>query len=185
MNIVGKKVILRAIELSDAKLIVDMFNDEKMESLVVGWSFPLSLYSQEQWIKEHYKDSTNLRFVIQTNNGEAVGIATLTNIDWKNKRATHGIKIASGKNREAGIGTDTIMAITRYAFDELGLNRLDGSWFTDNLPSKNVYMKCGWKEEGVRRKYIYKNGTYKDLVMTGILATDYYALIKNNRYWEI
>lgn len=45
-------------------------------------------------------------------------------------------------------------------------------------------MNCGWKEEGIRRNYIYKGGRYKNVVETGILATEYYELVKNNHYWE-
>ena len=77
-------------------------------------------------------------------------------IDWKNRRADHGIKISSHSNRAKGIGTDAVMAIMRYAFDELGLNRLDTSRFDTNEPSMKLYPKCGWKEEGVRREYVYK-----------------------------
>lgn len=51
MNIYGKKVVLRAMELSDCVLIQDMFNDPEMENLVVGWAFPVSAYAQEQWIR--------------------------------------------------------------------------------------------------------------------------------------
>ena len=56
MNIYGKKVVLRAMELSDCVLIQDMFNDPEMENLVVGWAFPVSAYAQEQWIRAHYGD---------------------------------------------------------------------------------------------------------------------------------
>ena len=184
MNIHGKKVILRAMELSDCEMVKDMFNDPEMENLVVGWSYPISSYAQQKWFENHYSDQNNFRFVIETKEDGAVGIATLTNIDWKNKRATHGIKLANKERRTKGIGTDTVMAIMRYAFDELGLHRLDGSWFDDNEASKHLYTKCGWIAEGVRREFIYKNGIYRDLVVVGVLASDYYELIERNHYWD-
>lgn len=184
MNIHGKKVVLRAMELSDCELVKDMFNDPDMENLVVGWAYPLSSYAQQKWFENHYNDQNNFRFIIETKEDGAVGIATLTNIDWKNKRAAHGIKLANKERRAKGIGTDAVMAIMRYAFDELGLHRLDGSWFDNNEASKHLYVKCGWSPEGTRREYIYKNGKYRDLVIVGILASDYYELIKKNHYWE-
>lgn len=184
MNIYGKKVVLRAMELEDCKMVREMFNDPEIENLVVGWAFPVSDYAQKKWFESHCQDDKNFRFVIETEEDGAVGIATLTSIDWKNRRAVHGIKLAKSEKRSKGIGTDTVMAIMRYAFDELQLNRLDGSWFADNLASSGMYKKCGWKEEGIRRQYIYKKGEYRDLVMTGILASEYYELVKENRYWE-
>ena len=182
MNIYGKKVVLRAMEPTDCELVREMFNNPEIENLVVGWSFPISKYAQEKWYENHFSD-TDFRFIVETSENGAVGIATLTDIDWKNRMAHHGMKIAKSASRGKGIGTDTVMAVMRYAFDELGLNRLNGSWFSDNVASRNMYMKCGWKEEGVRRKYIYKHGEYRDLVESGVLAEDYYALIEDNNYW--
>lgn len=113
-----------------------------------------------------------------------MGIATLTGIDWKNRRASHGIKLAGRERRAKGIGTDAVMAVMRYAFDELGLHRLDGSWFEENTASSRLYTRLGWREEGICREYIYKRGRYRDLILTGILAEDYYKLLERNRYWD-
>lgn len=184
MNIYGKRVILRAMEMEDCEMVRKMFNDPELENLVVGYAFPISQYAQEKWFESHYNDQNNFRFIIETPEDGAIGIATLTDIDWKNRHATHGIKLFKKEVRTKGIGTDTVMAIMRYAFDELQLNRLNGSWFDDNLPSKNMYMKCGWKEEGVKREYVFKRGKYRDLTIVGVLAKDYYTLIEDNYYWE-
>lgn len=183
MNIKGKFVTLRAMERRDMELVCGMFNDPELEERVVGWAFPLSIEQQIRWFENNMGDNRNFRFIIETPDDGAVGIATLTDIDWKNRRAIHGIKLANKERRSKGIGTDAVMAIMRYAFDELGLRRLDGSWFPDNLASRGMYMKCGWKEEGVRREYVYKKGEYRDLVVVGILASEYYDLVRQNRYW--
>lgn len=183
MNIKGKKVTLRAMTRNDMPMICDMFNDPDMENLVVGWAFPISIEQQNAWFDKNMSDNRNFRFVIETEEDGVVGIATLTDIDWKNRRATHGIKLANRQNRTKGIGTDTVMAIMRYAFDELGLHRLDGSWFDFNVPSKNMYMKCGWKEEGIKREYVYKHGKWRDLTIVGVLEDDYRNLMKDNNYW--
>lgn len=184
MNIKGKIVTLRAMEKQDSDMIRGMFNDPEMENLVIGWAFPVSSYAQDKWFEAHYADNTNFRFVIETDDDGAVGIETLTQIDWKNRMATHGIKLYSENVRGKGIGTDSVMAIMRYAFDELGLNRLNSSWLPENVASKSTYTKCGWKEEGIRRKCIYKKGSYRDLIITGILESEYRELIEKNHYWD-
>ena len=184
MNIYGKKVILRAMEKTDLELVKNLFNDRKVEHLVLGWSFPLSSYQQEKWFEAHYADQNNFRFIIDVDGIGGVGIATLTDIDWKNRRAEHGIKILSDENRGKGIGTDAVMAIMRYAFDELQLVRLNGGWFLDNKSSQNMYMRCGWKEEGIRKKYVYQDGYYKDIMMAGIVAEDYYKMVEEKKYWN-
>lgn len=185
MNIKGKIVTLRAMSRNDMQMICDMFNDPLLEDVVVGWAFPLSIEQQNAWFDKNLDNNgKNFRFVIETPEDGAVGIATLTDIDWKNGSATHGIKLANKEKRTKGIGTDTVMAIMRYAFDELGLHRLDGSWFESNLPSKGLYTKCGWKAEGVRRQCIYKHGVWRDLTIVGILASEYRSLVEHNHYWD-
>lgn len=184
MNIKGKFVTLRAMERKDLPMIVEMFNDPELEDLVVGWAFPLSLTQQEKWFENHMNDRNDFRFVVETEEDGAVGIATLTNIDWKNRNAEHGMKLCHRNIRSKGIGTDTVMAIMRYAFDELGFHRLDGGWFPENIPSQNMYQKCGWKEEGCRREAVYKRGAWRDIVHAGILESDYRLLLEKTNYWE-
>ncbi len=184
MNIYGKKVVLRAMEMEDCELVKDMFNDPEIENLVGGWAFPLSLFSQKKWFEMHYNDQSAYRFVVDTKENGSIGILTITDIDWKNRRAAIGLKLASKDNRFKGYGTDAIMAIMRYAFDELGFHRLDASRLALNQVSARMLAKCGFTEEGVKREYIYKRGQYRDLVDAGILADEYHDLIRSNHYWE-
>lgn len=183
MNIKGKFVTLRAIEREDLELMRGMLNDPEIENLVVGWAFPISKYQQEKWYENNINNNNSLRFIIETPEDGAIGLATLTDIDWKNRRATHGIKLANKKSRTKGVGTDTVMAIMRYAFDELQLNRLNGSWFETNIASQKLYTKCGWQVEGKQREYVYKNGKYRDLVIVGVLRDEYNKVVESTNYW--
>lgn len=177
MNLVGNKVILRALEIEDMEFLREMLNDPEMESLVIGWSFPTSRYEQEKWYEKTILDKQNLKFAIQTKEGDIIGLATLGKIDWKNRRATHGIKLSKNSPKGKGYATDAVMTVMRYAFEELQLNRLDGSWFETNIASKKLYTKCGWVVEGKVRQSVFKNNIYQDEVIVGILREEYYALI--------
>ena len=50
--------------------------------------------------------------------------------------ALNSAKVKAGSISCASNLKQQNMAMMRYAFDELGLNRLDGSWFDNNEPSK-------------------------------------------------
>ena len=117
----GKYVKLLAMTMEDMPMICDMFNDDEIENNVVGWAFPISLEQQIAWYKEHLNDKGNHRLIIESPADGALGVAILSEIDWKNRAASIGIKLANKQVRGRGFGTDTLMAIMRYAFDELGL----------------------------------------------------------------
>ena len=52
MNIIGKKVILRAIEEKDLKLLHKWSNDPAINYMLGGWHFPSSLQNLEGWHKK-------------------------------------------------------------------------------------------------------------------------------------
>jgi RimJ/RimL family protein N-acetyltransferase len=185
MNIKGKIVTLRAMEEEDQELLREMVNDPEIEKMIGGYSFPVSKIQQKKWFESNANSQNNIRLIIETKEDGAVGFANIVNIDWKNRSAFHGIKIASRKFRSRGIGTDTVMAVMKYAFEELQLNRLDGTIIDYNEPSRKLYCdKCGWKVEGVRRKAVFKVNEYHDELIVGILKDEYENLIKENKYWE-
>lgn len=185
MNIKGKFVTLRAMEIEDQELLRNMVNDPEIEKMVGGYSFPISKFQQLKWFESNVNSHINIRLVIETEEDGAVGLANIVNIDWKNRSAFHGIKIGNRKFRCKGIGTDTVLAIMKYAFEELQLNRLDTTILKYNEPSIKLYCdKCGWKIEGVRRKAVFKLNEYHDELIVGILREEYEELIKANNYWS-
>jgi RimJ/RimL family protein N-acetyltransferase len=184
MNIKGKFVTLRAMEVEDQNLLRDMINDSDIEKMVGGYSFPISNAQQSIWFEKNHNNQNQIRLIIETDDDGKVGFANIVNIDWKNRSAFHGIKIANKKFRSRGIGTDTVMAVMKYAFEELQLNRLDGSIIEYNESSKKLYCeKCGWKIEGIKRKSVFKGNEYHNEIYVGILRDEYIELIKNNNYW--
>lgn len=185
MNIIGRLVTLRAIEAEDLPLLNKWANDPEIQSKLAGWHFPTSMNDQRKWLDGLSCTSNNQRFAIEAPDLGLIGTANLVDIDWRNRHGFHGMMLGDGDIRGKGYGVDTIMAVMRYAFDELGLNRLDGAMVETNATSIHVYcQKCGWTEEGRRRGWFYRNGRYYDQVIVGVTRDDYYQLISENRYWS-
>ena len=178
VNLIGEMIILRAMEPEDMRIFCEMVNDPYIESMVGGWSFPISQFEQARWFEKVFNDKRNLRFtIVSKKNGEILGMANLKDIDWKNRVAFHGIKLAPNAEKGIGYGKDTVMTLMKYAFEELQLNRLDGAIIEYNHASMSLYKKCGWKIEGTRRQAIYKNDSYHDNILVGILKTEYYDIM--------
>jgi len=97
MNILGKYVILRAIEEEDLELLREMINDPEIERMVGGYSFPISKWQQKKWFELISNKQNDIRLIIETKEDGAIGFANIVNIDWKNRSAFHGIKIANKK----------------------------------------------------------------------------------------
>ena len=185
MNIIGKVVILKAIELEDLDLLNKWGNDPEIQYWLGGWHFPNSKNDIQKWHSSLSVSSLNQRFSIYTDDLGLIGTANLVDIDWKNKNAFHGMLLGDKEIRGKGYGVDTVMSIMKYAFEELGLNRLDGSIIEYNIASLKMYIeKCGWKEEGRQRSWYFRKNQYWDRILVGITKEDYFQLIQQNGYWE-
>lgn len=186
MAIPGKLVRLRAVEEADLPLLHEWSNDEALWADLGGWRFPSSLDSARAWFAGLKADDANHRWVIETlAEGRAIGTANLVGIDWKNRHATHGMLLGPPDLRGKGYGRDVVMAAMRYAFDELGLERLDGDIIEFNEASHRLYVgKCGWKEEGRQRRWHYRQGQFWDRILVGVTREDYAALTETSGYWS-
>ena len=178
MNIIYGKVVLRALELEDMGLLRSTLNDPDIEKMVVGWSFPISMTEQLKWFDTIQGNKNNQRFAIEYK-GKFVGITTLTDIDWKNRTAFHGVKLIAEAPKCQGIGYDAVCATMKYAFEELQLNRLMTGILTYNIPSQKLYKKCGWKKEGLFRQQVFKNNQYYDEIAIAVLKSDYLEWLTN------
>lgn len=185
MNIKGKYVLLRAIEEDDLDLLHEWSNDPDIWYMLGGWHFPIGKKDQKAWYEKLGPNTLHQRFAIQTEEHGLIGTVSLVDIDWKNKNAFTGLQLGNKDIRGKGYGVDTFMTIQRYAFEELGLERLDGSVIEYNDAGLGFITKhCGWKIEGRQRNWYFRKNKYWDRIIVGITRTDYFELIKKNNYWD-
>lgn len=185
MNIVGNKVTLRAVEEGDLEFLHKWSNDPATQDIMGDIHFPSSMSFHKKWFENLKDDTLNQRFVIDTPDVGVIGLSSIIKIDWRNRHAWHGVMLGDADIRGKGYGIDSVMATMRYAFEELNLERLDGSMIEYNERSIAFYCdKLGWIKEGRRRKYYYRRGKYWDQIVVGITKENYVELINKNEYWK-
>ena len=69
-----------------------------------------------------------------------------------------------------GIMRRAIGAATDWAFDAVGLNRIQAVVMNTNQPSIALLEKCGFAREGLLRQYRIARGTPADFFMYSLLA---------------
>ena len=71
-----------------------------------------------------------------------------------------------------GLATDALKLLSHFAFDRLGLNRLEISASVTNKASQAVATRAGFTPEGTCREYEFINGKFVDHVRFSLLARD-------------
>jgi RimJ/RimL family protein N-acetyltransferase len=103
---------------------------------------------------------------------EIVGLVSLTGIDPIHRHAEFHILLGADAHGE-GMGTDATRAILRHAFGDLNLHRVFLHVLTTNTAAIRMYEKTGFTREGTLRQAAFKNGTYQDLMVMGILNPEF------------
>jgi RimJ/RimL family protein N-acetyltransferase len=179
MNIVSNNLVLKPIEEEDLDLLQKWSNNPEIQYWMGGWHFPTSKSSMKEWFDRINKDQNNIRFSIHHEELGLIGTTNIVDINWKDKNAFHGMLLGDLEIRGKGIGKDVVMMIMKYAFEELGLNRLDGSIIEYNGASKKLYIeKCGWEIEGVQKKWYWRKNKFWDKYIVGITKDRYFEFIK-------
>lgn len=170
----GALVRLRAPERGDLPIFVKWINDPEVTAFLL-LEPPISLEEEERWFQDVQKGRDKV-FTIETKEGAIIGNIALTGLDWKNRKADMGIMIGEKEYWSHGYGTDAIVALLRYLFGELNLNRV--ALFTDanNLRALRCYERCGFRTEGTLHEYRFKRGQYIDCIQMAILRQDWEGL---------
>jgi len=174
----GTKVILRAPTRADIPAYVRWFNDPDVTQFLGGNMWPMSQEAEERWF-DRMLEKEVLVLAIETlpaagQGGLLIGNCGLHDVDERNRRATLGIVIGEKEYWSKGYGTDAIMTLLRYAFDEINLHKVSLSVYDFNPRGVRCYEKCGFKVEGRLRQHIFRHGGWHDEIRMGILRDEFH-----------
>lgn len=175
MFLEGQKVGLRPLQIEDAALFQGWMTDQEITQYLLVY-LPLTRLAEEQWIKETGQSKNDVVLTIVTKKpieGKPIGNVALHRINHKDGNATFGIFIGEKDYHEFGYGTEAARLMIGYGFNQLNLHRIDSSALAFNKRSIAMHLKLGFKKEGRHRQKIFKNGTYVDDIIFGLLRDEW------------
>jgi ribosomal-protein-alanine N-acetyltransferase len=96
-----------------------------------------------------------------------IGTASLHNIDWITQKAEIGYIIGDKGYWGKGLATEIVNLLCDYAFNRLGLNKLNADVVEENIASARVLEKNGFKKFACNLQDYYLERKYlKNLLFT-------------------
>lgn len=167
LTLKGKNIELRLLTPENAREVLDYYirNKEHLRKFEPARDENFyTLEAQRRDILENYKqylNGTGINFGIFKDN-RFIGKIRLFNIVmgvFKNAFVGYSMdKDEQGK----GYMKDALRTVINYAFNDLGIHRIEATTLLNNLKSQAVLSGCGFKEIGISEKYLYVNGEWKD-----------------------
>jgi RimJ/RimL family protein N-acetyltransferase len=122
--------------------------------------------------EEGRKDGTRDAFaIVGAGDHEFLGIAVAPRIDRVARTAELGYVVAPSA-RGRGVASEALRLMTGWAFDELGMERLELLISVENEASKRVAARCGYVREGVMRSNYVKGELREDTELWSRLPGD-------------
>lgn len=111
-------------------------------------------------------------FLFRLKDGQIVGGLTLSNIRRHPAQAgTLGYWVGEAYAMQ-GYMTEALTALREHAFAALGLSRLEAACLPDNVASRRLLERCGFRYEGMAQAYLQIDGRWRDHVLYAALRAD-------------
>jgi RimJ/RimL family protein N-acetyltransferase len=168
----GKYVKLRSLVPDDAEMTLKWRLSERASLLNKGAD---SVEAQRKWIET--RPNSELNYIIELNNGTAVGMLSLIQINHTNKNAEAARFLIGEEELAKGIpvAIESMMLLYQLAFETLGLERIYGTVLEENVPMLKWQLFFGMSQEGVMKKHYYINDKFQDAIMVGILKAEFFS----------
>lgn len=180
MYLCGKKVLLRRFREQDLPALHRMLNSPEVqwfteENYPVNWSEDVIM----QFYARAFKGKKEM-YAVETLSGLFVGEVWLDPISMEHNYGEMVLTI-SPDYQGSGFGREAIQLVLRHGFNNLNLHRIEVKVYSFNHRAYQLYLRCGFQEEGRLRERIQRDGVYYDQIFMGILQEDYHQLRERNQ----
>jgi RimJ/RimL family protein N-acetyltransferase len=166
--------VLRPWTLDDMSFVVQSCQDPVISQYSPGIPFPYTEADALEWLQSHEPARLSGRHldlaVVRAGSGAQLGAIGLGNVDSMMLTASIGYWLAP-EARGHGYITSATRASARWAFDQLGLARIELTTDPENVASQRVAERCGFRYEGRLRSHmrIRHSGERRDSLLYSLL----------------
>ncbi|MBP1967671.1 GNAT family N-acetyltransferase [Paenibacillus aceris] len=170
-----ERFVLRQIKQDDSKEIFQYFSMDEVTKFYDLESFT-NIEQAEDLIRrwnQRFENNQGIRWGI-TLRSESRVIGTCGFHGWaKNHcKIEIGYELSPEYWRQ-GFMTEVILKINEFGFNNLGLNRIEAFVEPENMESRRVLEKVGFREEGILKEHFYWRSRFVDTVIYALLKKDY------------
>lgn len=155
------------------ELYTEWLNNEEYLHFLGRNQFIQTFADEKKWA-EREEENCEYRFNIVTKlSRQMIGNCDIWTIPYS-RSARLGILIAEKEFQNQGIGTEVIMLLLKYCFEELNMHNVMLQLDSTNERAYKCYTKAGFIECGRERECNFHHGKYSDCITMQILENQYF-----------
>jgi RimJ/RimL family protein N-acetyltransferase len=172
MDTTVEDIKLRPLLQEDVTKLLVWHNDKEVtEYSMNALIFPQTLEDCEKFVAQQTTNKMVTLGILVKN--MLVGYIGISGINWVNRSGEFFIFIGDKSVWNKGVGYSAGQSILCYAFNTLGLHRVDLSVSEPNIGAVMLYKKLGFIEEGRKRQSCFRNGVFHDKIIMSLLKKEW------------
>lgn len=151
------------------------FNDMDVTRYLIHGVMPVSRDTEAAIIERELGHSDSLLLtVVEIRTGRHIGVISLKSIDHLNRRAEIGLVM--GPYPIVGAALEAMALLTAHGFDRLNLQKIYAGQHESLWQWLNTIALIGYRLEGYRADYGFRNGQSYGIALTGASAAEFQHL---------
>jgi [ribosomal protein S5]-alanine N-acetyltransferase len=172
----GPRLTLRPLSAEDAEgAYPGWLNDAHVSQGNSHHTRPYSRAQARAYIEQSRRpgsDSVVLAIVLKRGRRH-IGNIALTHLHPVHQTAEFSILLGDATQWGHGYGVEAARLLIGHGFSALNLRRIHCGTFATNLGFRKLAAALGMKEEGLRRRAVFKAGRYLDVVEFGLFREEF------------
>jgi uncharacterized cupin superfamily protein/RimJ/RimL family protein N-acetyltransferase len=169
----SERLILRAIETTDAKAIYQYASNPKVARLLI-WEHHKTIADSEAFIKfiqqGYLSGIPNFAICLKENPSEMIGSVGAMWVSEKNKTMELGIALGE-EHWGKSYSSEAMLTLIKFLWESFDVERIQSQCKSENLQSKRMMEKMGMIYEGLLRKNLFCKGVAWDMEMFSFVRT--------------
>ncbi|MGN7738528.1 GNAT family N-acetyltransferase [Pseudomonas sp. 22526] len=157
--------IVRAMADSDWPALAEIFE----QPLFRYWTLRMPYQSANDAKRLVENRASSGLSLVAEQDGMVVGCAMLYRFQGRRQHVADFWMGVADRHHRQGIGSAILKELTTTASKWMNITRLELTVFIDNEPAIELYKKYGFTQEGIHKKFAYRDGEYVDALSMAVL----------------
>lgn len=167
--------VLQLIPLAEMKGVQvlslrEMRNDRRVRQWMYS-DHTITAEEHRAWVERMRDDPTEVIFGVATEDGALCGSVAVNHVDLRHRKADWAFYLSD--NAPYGCAAAVEFVLINFAFDRLGLEKLNCEVIEGNEAVVKLHKKFGFSEEGIRRENILKAGQRVGVILLGLTRDEW------------
>jgi RimJ/RimL family protein N-acetyltransferase len=166
----GDRILLRVVREADLEQLFNLISDTGNRGAYYPLDVPSEVEFKQRFHENGLMSETSGSFLICVEE-RIVGLIRFSQAGYFDGFEI-GYIVFDAANRGQGYMTEALACLARHLFLTRKINRIQLMTDPENIASKRVAEKCGFRYEGTLRGAIFNRGKSVDLAMYALLRAD-------------